>query len=224
MSKVYVPLLFSAAWLFVLARPGPALGQPTGDSIEFETSVVVEDDVDTQIKAQIEQRISVAGKVTEGQLRAFLEERYQELSERGGFTHYDGPTNIYIYVFGSEERAEDGGAGWMGAVMKGSSDEEPRIQAKTDQIEDYNQGPETRLELEEEKRKEIFKAIVRAEDRAMEAAQNEYPNDLDQQADVRRKLENKYRAEVREKYGITEAVQDSITAEALEKRWPLPEP
>lgn len=222
MLKTHLSLSLIAPWFLIWA--GPVFGQTTGDSTSFETSVIVEDEIDTKLKAQVEQRLAVSGTVTEEDMRAFLKERYQNLSKRGGFTHYDSPNNIFVYVFGSREQAEHGGPGWMGAVIKGTSDEEASIQVRTDQIEDYNEGPETRLGLEEDERKEIFKAIVKAEDRAREDARDEYPNDSDQRVELRRDLENKYRTEVRKKYDISRAVQDSITSEGLEKRWPFPEP
>jgi hypothetical protein len=222
MTRAHLSPSVIAAWFLIWA--GPIFGQTTGDSTSFETSVIFEDEIDTKLKAQVEQRVAVSGTVTEEDMRAFLKERYRNLSKRGGFTHYDSPTNIFVYVFGSRERANDGGWGWMGAVIKEASDEGVSIQVRTDQIEDYNEGPETRLELEEDERKEIFKAIVRAEDRAREDARDQYPNDSDQRVELRRELEDKYRAEVRKKYDVNKAVQDSITSEGLEKMWPFPEP
>lgn len=155
---------------------------------QFDTTVAYEDGIDTPIKAQVEQRIFVSGKISEKGLRQFLEYRYQNLLARSGFTHHDHPTNVFVYVFGSEDRAERGGTGWMGAVMKGASDKEPTIQVKPDLIQNYLQGPEERFGLKEQKRREIFQALVRAEDRADEKAYNKYPNDTEQQTDLLRKL------------------------------------
>lgn len=192
---------------------------------EFDATVAYEDEVDTRIKAQVEQRVFVSGSVSEEGLRRFLKNRYQQLSTRSGFTYHNGPTNIYIYVFGSENRAEQGGMGWMGAVMKGASDEAPDIEIKPNLIKSYKEGPEEKFGFSEAKRKEIFRELVRAEDRALADAEDKYPDDFDQQTDYQRELEEKYTRQVREEYGITEAIADSITTEAIyEKEWPMPEP
>lgn len=106
--------------------------QEASEGWQFDATVVYENLDDTAIKAQVEQRIYVSGDVSEAGLRSFLKHRYEQLSDRGGFTHFDSPTNIFVYVFDNKSRAEQGGMDWIGAVMKGYSDETPDIQVRSD--------------------------------------------------------------------------------------------
>ncbi len=88
-----------------------------------------------------------------------------------------------------------------------------------------------RFGFTEEQRRQIFKEIVAAEDRATAAAERIYPMDV---FDPNYKPENigkhfeksdefseTYRAKVREKYGISEEIQKQISVEGLTERWPM---
>jgi len=184
--------------------------------------VAYEDVVDTRIKAQIEQRVYVSGETSKGELRKFVKNRHNELASRSGFTYYDHPTNVYVYVFESEEHADRGGSGWMVASMKGASDKEPRVQINSGVIKAYLRGPEKKFGFSEPKRKEIFRDIVKAEDRAAKEAREKYPNDVDQETRLERELARKFKEQVRDKYDISESIEDSITTEALSEGWSMP--
>ncbi len=96
--------------------------------------------------------------------------------------------------------------------------------------------------IEEEKQKEaerrqIWRELIKAEDRAMKESRRIYP-DLDpldpgysqsaylerfqEQEALRTKLYKKYKNELAEKYGLTQKQLDEIGMEAIEKDWPLP--
>lgn len=94
---------------------------------------------------------------------------------------------------------------------------------------------EQRSGLTESKRREIFRALVRAEDRAQAEADQRYPTNTncvpvsEAKRNVRRNaaladsLRKVYLRQVRQGYGITESLADSITAEAMSERWATPE-
>jgi len=191
-------------------------------SPEEKFNVAYEDIVDTRTKAQIEQRVYVSGETSKLEIRKFVKNRHDQLASRSGFTYYDHPTNVYVYVFESEEHADRGGSGWMAASIKSASDKEPSIQINPGVIKGYLRGPEKKFGFSESRRKEIFRAIVRAEDRAAKEAREKYPNNVDQEITLERELARKLKAQVREKYGISETIEDSITTEALSEGWSMP--
>jgi len=90
---------------------------------------------------------------------------------------------------------------------------------------------EKTLGLTEETRRRIFKGIVAAEDRAHAEAEKRYPTNImaagykpanpEKNIDLSRKLQAKYKAAMRAKYGISEEAQNKIAAEGLTENWPL---
>jgi len=94
---------------------------------------------------------------------------------------------------------------------------------------------ETVFGMSEAERRQFFKEIVAAEDRAHAEAEEKYPtnmnnskwnkdtamDDLMNNADLSSQLADKYRAAVRAKYNLTKEQQSEITSEALREEWPL---
>ena len=83
----------------------------------------------------------------------------------------------------------------------------------------------------EEQRRQIFKELVAAEDRAEAEAERIYPMDvfdpnykaenIDKHFEKSDELAEKYEAEVRAKYGISEEIEKQISVEGLTERWPM---
>lgn len=90
---------------------------------------------------------------------------------------------------------------------------------------------EKRFGLSEAKRREIFKAIVAAEDRANADAKERYPTDFSDPdyaegnfskwSDYSEVLIKKYRVEVYREYGIDKETGKEIRLEGLSEKWPL---
>ena len=59
-----------------------------------------------------------------------------------------------------------------------------------------------------------------SEDRADAEAYAAYPDDVEKQVDLYWELLEKYKAEVRAKYGITEDRADEIEVEGVTQYWP----
>ncbi len=84
---------------------------------------------------------------------------------------------------------------------------------------ELEEGERFGLSLQE--RREVFRQLVAAEDRAMDEAMAECPNDFDRLAELQRTLMSDYKRQVREDYGITEDQQDQIELEGAEQHWPM---
>lgn len=90
---------------------------------------------------------------------------------------------------------------------------------------------ERKFELTEKQRRQFFKDIVAAEDRARNEAEELYPiNAADpnyKQENINENLEKdselmgKYKAQVRAKYKVTKEISNKISAEAFNEGWPL---
>jgi hypothetical protein len=86
----------------------------------------------------------------------------------------------------------------------------------------------------EERRLQIYTEVIQAEDRADRDAEQRIPvtcrpgpatrDELQQWTALRADLMIQYRAEVLERYQITDVDLDAIETEAYEKDWPMPRP
>lgn len=97
-------------------------------------------------------------------------------------------------------------------------------------LEDYlkeRNNPVQRFGLSDEERREAYKAIVVAEDRAEAEAETLIPlssgvthSAIGDHNQLVSDLSDKYLGEMRAKFGITEQVEAAIRAEGFNKRWP----
>jgi hypothetical protein len=185
--------------------------------------VINEDVHDVPLKTQVEQRIFVKDHIKPNNLNALLKEQYKKIENRRGFKYHNKPTSVYIYLFDSRDAAKaKGRTDWVAALMKSSADNSPRIKIRKKLIHLHKQPSKTKFGLTESKRKQIFKQIVKAEDRADHESRNKKPNDLKEQASLSNKLAKTYVLQVANNFGISMAQIDSIKIEALKKHWPFP--
>ena len=81
---------------------------------------------DIPIKTQIEQHIVASAIPTKEQIEAEILKRYRAARSRSGFRYHNPPTNIYIYVYGTEEQARAERGLWVGMIAKSYSPTFPR--------------------------------------------------------------------------------------------------
>lgn len=105
------------------------------------------------------------------------------------------------------------------------------IQIK-ENLEEYLQKrgeSEDKFGFTEEERRQIFKEIVAAEDRATNEADAKYPldkagitmDDIKKNGGLSNELMEKYKEQVRKKHGITEDQETEIVVEAFQESWPM---
>lgn len=179
---------------------------------------------DKPIKTQIEQHIVVSGVPTKAELEAEILKRYRAALARRGFRYHNPATNIYIYVYGTVQQARAGQGLWIGMIAKGFSDkEEPRVLINEERLAGLSKAPEERFGLSEQRRKQVFREIAASEDRATRDARARFPDSqIMKQIDFERKLGEKYKAAVAQKYGLTNDQLLKITIEGMKKGWPAP--
>lgn len=215
------------------SRPAPAA--PKGPSVPMPTYEVVDRDTyDAPVKTQIGLHAVVSGSITEPGLRQLLQKMYHEARAARGFKYHGGkPTHVFIYLYTSREHFRSGMGQWIAMLSKVGEDSQPESRVKTELISQLTAKPEVKHGLSESKRKEIFTASVRAEDRAHKNAQRLYPlkpghsqaeatAQFRKQAEALNSLTEEYEEEVARRYGITEEQLSEISVEGLEKNWPMP--
>jgi hypothetical protein len=195
-------------------------------------AVVSEKTLDTRIKTQVDQRIWAKDHIKLKYLRALLKHQYKRIEKRGGYEYHNNPTNVFIYIYDSKQRAKSGGTGWVAASMKGYRDNVPVIKFHKNLIKLHKQPPTEKFGFTVSKRKRIFKDRATAEDRATNEAMKRIPvdlskpkqvwsEDLKEQVSLEDSLTEKYYQQVMNKYNITRAQFDSIMVEGVVKHWPL---
>lgn len=182
---------------------------------------------------------------TENTLRALLTKVRQE-AERNGRS-IDGIT-AYLYQSKTHITGGNGPIGMVEWWPKGHSfspDNKGNIRDKTTFVETVKvlllpEKTSKPLErLPEKVRREIFTAIVAAEDRAYREAEEKFPidatnipndklRDYDWKSAIEKNvresesLGKKYKIEITRKYKITESELEQIGDEGLERQWPFP--
>lgn len=185
-------------------------------------SVVDEKISDTPIKTQIEQHVIASGVPTRAELEAEILQRYRSAKSRRGFRHHNPATSVYIYVYGTKEQASAGQGLWIGMVAMGPSDKgEPRVSINEERLAALSRDPEERFGLSEQERKEVFRDVVAAEDRATREAAARVPDsEIMKQIDVQRELMQEYKTDLAQTYSLTEDQLSQITVEGITKGWP----
>jgi len=215
----------------VPAQTKPDAPMPTYDVVDRDT-------YDAQIKTQIELHAVVSGTLTELGLKQLLQKLYDEANATRGFKYHGGkPTHVFIYLYTSRDHFESGMGQWIAMLSKIGENSRVNTQVNTELISQLDAKPGIKHGLPESKRKEIFRTIVTAEDRANADAQRMFPlpdplkpgysqakarAQVMKQSEALNTLTKKYETEVAKRYGITEEQLLDISVEGIEKNWPMP--
>lgn len=178
---------------------------------------------DTPGKTQIEQYIVVDGIPSREGLIAEIRRRYAEAKARHGFRYHNPASNIYIYVFGSEEQARAGQGLWIGMIAQGPVDRgEPQVEISEMRLAAMSSKPKEQFGLSEEVRQRVFREMSAAEERATREAMKRVPDSrIMEQLELERELGAEYKRELARKYNISEEQLQQIGLEGVKKGWPL---
>ena len=222
MKKILTMTLF----LFVFGLNSQASAKSTHFLIketqqEKENFLIVDKNIhDSRIKTQVEQHIMIKGVINDKRVKEILNKQYNQLKNSTGYVYHEHPTNIYLYVYDTVEKAKAGQGLWLGMLMIKSGDDKPDIKIKSDQIKLLSAPKEEKFGLLEKVRKNIYKESWAVETRATDGAMKRYPRDWKKQIDVERQLKNQYKKELAKKYNITLDQLSGIEVEGLERQWP----
>lgn len=197
----------------------PSASRATG---WVELKLIDENVSDTPLKTQIEQHFVVTEIPSARALEAEILDRFAAAASRRGFDHHEMATNIYIYVYGSEEQARAGQGLWIGMISKGpATPGTPKVRIDPGRLEALSSPSEEKLGLTEEQRRSAFREIAAAESRATDEAIARVPNSqIMKQVEVERELAQRYKQEIAHEYGLSEDQLLEISVEGVTKGWP----
>lgn len=202
------------------AQSSTAGPPPPSSSVKY--TVVDESVSDTPAKTQIAQHVLASGIPTRDELHAELLMRYQAALGRRGFQYHNPATNIFIYIYGTEEQARSRQGLWIGMVGKGYSDTgPPQPMISEDRLAALSAQPEERFGLSEGRRREAFRAIVAAETRGTNDAMAQVPDsEIMKQIALERDLQAKYKRAVAREYRLTDDQLQQVAVEGIKNGWP----
>jgi hypothetical protein len=207
--------------MLAMACGGPSRkatsSSPQGTLPEFR--IAAEDVSDIPIKTQVEQHIVVSGKITEDNLRELLRRQHAEIVSRSGFKYHASPTNVYIYLYDTEDRANAGQGLWLAMSQMSFGETEQQITVKSDQIERIGEEPQDKFGLAEAERQGIYKEAARLERTATDEAIERYPSDISRQLEFERRQKEKYREQLAAKYKLTSEELQATLLEGVIKQW-----
>lgn len=193
---------------------------------------------DTPGKAQVILNVLVSpDEVSVPSLKSLLNKLYASASAKKGFQYHESPTLIGIYIYTSTERAESGMGQWIAMLLRSPGKLTPDITINERQTSQIGKKPETKFGLSETRRKEVWAALIRNEDRATEEAGKRYPDldpskpgysrsvfleQLGKQQQMRETVNEKYDDQSAQKFGLTRKQLHEIELEGLTKDWAFP--
>ncbi len=197
----------------------------------IEHTIHNEDIYDAPIKTQITLEVIVNPEnLNELKIRDLLNYLYDKTKKRTGFQYHKNPTNIFIYVFTSKEKAESGMGQWIGMISKSYDETTPKISVSETQLNSLNEVEEEKWGLTHNQRLEVWDKIIRLEDKAQLEADKKYPldkagitmDDINKNSDLMKKLKSQYEIELAKEYSISKNIIDSVGLEGLKNGWAFP--
>jgi hypothetical protein len=196
---------------------GPLASGATPSPPEFR--LVAENVSDIPIKTQVEQHIVVSGVITEEKLRELLRKQHAEISARSGFKYHKSPTNIYVYLYGTEEKAKAGQGLWLAMSQMSFGETEQQITVRSEQIAQLGEKPQEKFGLSEKERQEVYKEMAQLDKRATDEAIERYPSDIHKQLELERRLQEKYERALAKRRRLTPDQLQSTLVEGAAKQW-----
>ena len=202
-------------------------------------TVVTEDVNDIPIKTSVFQHIVLAADetFTEDTITAALIKAYRAARDRTGFIYHQKPTQVAVYLYLTEQDAEDRSTAWIGMIITPTLENAqapiPDVDIREVMLKNHLSGDVMQRGLTTAQRKRIFMESGIAAKEASKEAENRYPppytGSLDEYWKVQKQqmeyftlLNERKRAALQQKYGITKSVLDDIDREGVENHWPEP--
>lgn len=176
---------------------------------------------DVPLATRVIRRVVLDEPATRNQIEAVVRAEFADARLRVGFKHHHNPTAVGVYVFSTETQARADEGLWLAMLYTSdTSTSDPAVDVNDVRLATAWAIPEERFGLSEEKRMEIYRAIVGADDRAASEARRLHGSDPASEVESARELREAYRGEVAREYGLSIEHLYEIIAESLEKGWP----
>lgn len=133
---------------------------------------------DIPIKTHIELSVVVSGEITIESLDNLLDELYLLENQKRGFQYHPIPTHVSIFLYESKEHVESGHVQWLSMLSRAGLNSKVKKRHQEEYIQNLYAAKEDKFELTEPERKKIWKAVILAERKASQEADDRYPYDL----------------------------------------------
>ena len=216
--------------LILLCLPMIGFGQSKQFNLqEFEEKYGIElfdEDVSekTVLYARIASRyyFNESVRINKEDIEIFLKEKLKLLDSRKGFNHFKNASHVIIWLYPKRYNAEEKGATWIGMIEKTGEDSKENLLFDEKRYKHFiNPTSEVINGIKEEKRQEIFRAIIFIEDKSLKDAKSKFPNpnNWEKSYDYQTKRDMKYQKKLFKHYQITHDIYNSIMMEGISKGW-----
>lgn len=171
-------------------------------------------------KAQVEHHI-VVGKnhLTKKTLTLLLKQLYEKAAQITDWKYHDTPTVVLIQAYTSKQHYESGNM--IGEVYKmPATGPQPHFKFNDGEFQNLNKLPETKWGMTEEKRQHIYAMLGQTHIRAIQEADNKFPNFGIEHSEYVELLTKKYTDEILLKFELTEEQYSELCIEGMQKNWP----
>lgn len=176
-------------------------------------------------KTQFTQRVVLREDYgSEHELKVLLKGLYNDVFRRISLDDDFDATHIDIEIYNTEKDIQS--SLWIATLEKRPNITQPKIDIVKSNIEAIKSQENTAAKkygFSAEERKNIFNAVLLAEDEAMKEADKKYPlsgkDNVSKNIDFKRRLIKEKKDKILLKYEIEKPVLDSITWEGIKLRW-----
>ncbi|GGH27413.1 hypothetical protein FAZ19_18965 [Sphingobacterium alkalisoli] len=214
---------------------------PKKDYLHYE--IKQENTTQSGSKTFYDAKIVLASNLNPGKLEieGLLKHIYDSIANRSVYR----PNAVNILLFTTTEHMESGMGQWIGQISKARNEDNPTFKTQyfNSDIEQQSNIP-IQDSIPTEERQNIWKALILAQDKALDLAEKKYPitlkntesktpseidllrerarNNMDLNYEYEQKLNDKYKLEILQKFQIDENTLKAISSEGSDKNWPFP--
>ncbi|MFA4948539.1 MAG: hypothetical protein WC674_08550 [Candidatus Krumholzibacteriia bacterium] len=211
-----------------------AASKPAASNDEFvdlpEYRIIRDELYEIPLKTQVEMDVIVSKNITRGSLENVLNSLHASIRARTGFKYHPMPTNVYIRIFTSYEKATADIK--QPIAMMSSVDGEGGISINEILLSQVGVPSKEKYGLSQTTRMRIYKEYCSSLDRVPEEVYKRlgidpmqspsyYEDRASEMAELEDKLNEEHRGRIAKKYGISPEKLDEIYEEGIAKAWPL---
>jgi len=203
------------------------------ENIDLLEHVIFDEEIyDAPIKTQVTLHVIITDdSVNKDKIGILLNALYSKVMKRSDFNYRTSPSSSFIYAYDSKEKAQSGMGQWLGMISKSHADTHSSVRFNDIQLSALNEVQETKWNLSYEQRQEIWKELVKSEDKSQNEADKKYPldksnitlDDMNKNSEYNNQLRELYAKKLASKLSIPINILDSISTEAFVNGWPFPE-
>jgi len=154
--------------------PPSSLSSDSFPKLDFR--LIDEEKYDAPAKTQVVYHALVSGELTEAGLRDVLAALYAKALKTAGLKNYSGRvTHVFVYLYTTEAHFKSGSGQWIAMLSRVGEDAAKDIKIRKESFSQIAAKSEDKFGLSEVQRKEVFRLLLMAQDKAQGAAEEKIP-------------------------------------------------